>query len=192
MKAKPLYSYSAGRLTDAEGNAVVASPAQLRIDDFAAGLAEAGMAALAEKGANLILMRLSLDMIAPESDAFNEAALSRLREVLKKAEEKRVAAVIAMECAGEAKPSDASEPFIGAAEHTARRLKDCSSLIGFAAPQWADDNFLLSLAARLEKKHPTLLVFIPPGGGGQAQGDESAKLRRPPFVSPEFYPQGWL
>ena len=188
VKVKPLFSYSAGLLVDAEGKAVVARPAQLRIGDFAAGLAEADLNALAASGASLVLLRLSLGAIATSPDAFNEAALARLREILKKMEEKRVAAVICLES-----PAAQDELFAGAAEHAARRLKDCASLLGFAAPQCAGDAFLLSLAARLEKKHPTLLIFIPPcskDGAEQAQGSES--LRRPPFVAPEFWPEGWL
>lgn len=194
MKVKPLYSYNAGVLTDAEGSAIVSSPARLRIEDFSAGVAEADVSALAAKGANLILFCVALDTIMPAPDSFNEAALARLREVLKKAEEKRVAAVLAIESRSE---GAANELFISAAEHAARRLKDCASLIGFAAPQEADEGFLLQIEARLKKKHPTQLIFIPPRGNGNACGDEAQgikgeKLQRLPFVSQEFYPQVWL
>ena len=187
MKAKPLYSYSAGVLTDAEGNAVVARPAQLRIQDFSASLAEADMVALAAKGANLILLRISLNAIAPAPDTFNEVALARLREILKSAEEKLVVAVLSVEEATQ------DELFINAMAHAARRLKDCASLIGFAAPQGAEKSFLLELEARLGKKHPNLLIFIQPcnnGGGEQARGNES--LLRPPFVAPDLWSRSWL
>ena len=199
MKVKPLYSYNAGVLTDAEGSAIVSSPARLRIEDFSAGVAEADVSALAAKGANLILFCVALDTIMPAPDSFNEAALARLREVLKKAEEKRVAAVLAIESRREVAEREgaANELFISAAEHAARRLKDCASLIGFAAPQEADEGFLLQIEARLKKKHPTQLIFIPPRGNGNACGDEAQgikgeKLQRLPFVSQEFYPQVWL
>lgn len=185
MKVKPLFSYSEGSLGDAEGNALVASPAQLLIDDLSAGVAESDMAALAGKGANLILLRISLEKIALPPDSYNEAALARLREILKSAEEKRVAAVLSIEDDSRGASPDL---LVGAAEHSARRLKDCASLIGLAMPNWAGEGFLLELAARLGRKHPTLLFFVPPG----KEGGESAGSCRAPFVSPEFYPKAWL
>ena len=193
MKAKPLYSYSSGVLTDAEGNAVAARPARLAIEDFSAGVAEADVSELAASGANLILLCVSLGAIAPSPDSFNEVALARLREILKKAEEARVAAVLSIEDERDGAIPDMRDYLAGAAEHAARRLKDCAGLMGFAAPQWADETLLLELEARLKKKHPTLLVFIPPRGNcGEAQGAKGGELSRHPFVPPEFYPEGWL
>ena len=193
MKVKPLYSYSAGVLVDAEGNALAVRSAQMQAEYLFDNATEGAIAALALEGANFLLLRVRLAEIAPAPDTFNEAALARLRELLKKTEEKRVAVVLSIE--SEENPAVAGSLFIDAAEHAARRVKDCSSLIGFAVPQWAGGDFLLEMAARLEKKHPTLLFFIPPNSkSGEAwkRGGESGKDQHTPFVAPDFWPCNWL
>lgn len=188
MKVKPLFSYNEGFLIDAGGNALSVAPAQMRVGDLSA-FSEDDIAALSAEGINLALLRIALDTIAPAPDSFNEAALARLREILKAAEEKRIGAVLSIE--------PANELFISAAEHAARRLKDCAALIGFAVPEGADREFLSELAARFEKKHPTLLFFVSPQAKSAAeqpklQSGESKATCPAPFVSSEFWPQAWL
>lgn len=189
MKVKPLFSYNEGFLIDAGGNALSVAPAQMRVGDLSA-FSEDDIAALSAEGINLALLRIGLDTIAPAPDSFNEAALARLREILKAAEEKRIGAVLSIEPA-------ANGLFISAAEHAARRLKDCAALIGFAVSEGAGREFLSELATRFEKKHPTLLFFVSPQAKSAAeqpkpQSSESKATCPAPFVSSEFWPQAWL
>ena len=195
MKVEPLFSFKGGILAGAGGKEFPAVPAQMRLEDFSAGVAEANIATLAAEGANLILLRLNLSQIALKPASFNEAALSRLREILKTAEERSAGAVLSIEDERDAASPSAQADLISAAEHTARRLKDCASLIGFAVPEGAGQEFLLELEARFEKKHPTLLFFVPPQATKEAEGGEKDSVEkqacRPPFVSPMLWPRAW-
>jgi len=69
--------------------------------------------------------------VEPEPEAYNESYLADLRTALKNLEEEKKFVVI--EPVVDKNYSD--EAFIAAMSHTARRIKDCVSVIGFAIPE---------------------------------------------------------
>lgn len=83
----------------------------------------------AEKVMAVVLPR---EKVEPEPEAYDESFLAEFREVLKQAEETELFVVI-LPCAGEFLAEKAEE-FTAAMKHTARRIKDCSSVVGFAVP----------------------------------------------------------
>lgn len=179
-------------LTGADGNSFPVNAAELTasVSFFSENSAEFALASLSEKGVNMLLLRIELSKIAAQPGLFDEAILARLREVLKSAEKKRIGVVLSIDAEN---PVAASELFISAAEHTARRVKDCAGLVGFAVPRGASAEFLSELGARFEKKHPTLLFFLPPQEKSkEAQMGRTAGDCHAPFVSPEFWPEAWL
>ena len=70
--------------------------------------------------------------VEPETEAYDEAFLADFREVLKQAEENDLFVVILPSADGFS--AEKAEGFTAAMKHAARRIKDCSSVVGFAVP----------------------------------------------------------
>ena len=83
---------------------------------------------------------------SPES--YDEAFLANLRDELKKLEDEKKFVVIEPVV----DKDDGFEPFTAAMCHTARRIKDCVSVIGFAVPENFVNN-AVSYMEELSKKH---------------------------------------
>ncbi len=188
MKVEPIFSFRGGFLVPPVGTAVPAKPAQIQVKSLFEGAAEAKIAALAEEGFNLFLLRVSLLEIASDYNSFNEAFLARLREILKSAEKNNIGAVIQILPDENAPHSDA-ELLLSSIEHTARRLKDCSALLGFTLAAEAGSEFHAEAAIRLKKKHPSLIFFIEPS----LKGDPSPPFDySEPFIGPALWPRAWV
>ena len=70
-----------------------------------------------------------------EPGVYNEEILAALRTYLKKLEENGRFAFIVPEAEESLSDADSAGSFISAMVHTARRVKDCKSVIGFALPE---------------------------------------------------------
>ena len=110
-------------------------------------------------------------MEADEEGAYNEEFLAKLREELKALEEKNEEnkfVYISPIIDREASPSaDKAEQFTAAMKHSARRLKDCISIVGFAIPpQIAKDSEKAAFyISEMSAKHAQYVFFA------QAQKD---------------------
>jgi len=103
--------------------------------------------------------------VEPEPEAYNESYLADLRTALKNLEEEKKFVVI--EPVVDKDYSD--EAFIAAMSHTARRIKDCVSVIGFAIPEkfaTSKDEFM----AELLRKHGHYCFFSKTGGSEELCG----------------------
>lgn len=69
-----------------------------------------------------------------EQGLYNEELLASLREYLKKLEENKKFAFIVPVSQKEFNDADCTSEFIAAMVHLARRIKDCTSVLGFAIP----------------------------------------------------------
>ena len=92
-----------------------------------------------------------------EDGAYNEEFLALLREQLKHLEETGVFAVLVPVADKPLENADQTEAFINAYNHTARRVKDCTSVAGFELiPQLkSPQNFIDALAV----KHAQYVYF---------------------------------
>lgn len=99
-----------------------------------------------------------------EYATYNEEYLARLRDVLKSIDDNPIlhsdAAVFIMPV-GDGIAEAGSARFIDAMVHTARRIKDCACVIGFAIPDdiARDSIALTSLISALRVKHPQYVYF---------------------------------
>ena len=102
---------------------------------------------------------------ADEEGAYNEELLAKLREELKALEEKNEEnkfVYISPIIDREASPSaDKAEQFTAAMKHSARRLKDCISIVGFAIPsQIAKDSEKAAFyISEMSAKHAQYVFF---------------------------------
>ncbi len=89
-----------------------------------------------------------------ECEAYNEDFLAKLRDELKSLEEKNQFVFVEPVFDKDAPV----EQFVAAMKHTARRIKDCASVIGFAIPQQVEGekDFYIS---ELSQKHAHYCFF---------------------------------
>ncbi len=90
-------------------------------------------------------------------EVYNEAYLSKLRDELKALEEKGEFVFIEPVYDKNAIPGQ----FNNAMKHTSRRIKDCSSVIGFALPAEVagDEDVLKDFLEKISEKHPHYVYF---------------------------------
>ncbi len=82
-------------------------------------------------------VNLPWKLVEPAPESYNEEFLAGLRDFLKNLEENSTYAIIVPET----EPSATlSENFTAAMKHSARRIKDCKSVIGFAIPKAMCEN----------------------------------------------------
>ena len=80
----------------------------------------------------VIAVLLDWPMVEMEPGAYNEEFLAELRTFLKNLEEKHIFAFIIPSAKKDLEDADMADSFIAAMVHTARRIKDAESVIGFA------------------------------------------------------------
>ena len=90
-------------------------------------------------------------------EEYDEAALAKLRDDLKKLEEEGRYVFIEPVYDKEAIPGQ----FISAMKHTSRRIKDCASVIGFAIPEQVagDADVVSAFIEKIGEKHPHYVYF---------------------------------
>lgn len=96
-----------------------------------------------------------------EDGIYNEDFLAKLRDFLKKAEDRNLFGIIVPVIDRDYSSEEKKEAFIDACNHTARRIKDCISVIGFALPEEviaAEQS--LSFMETIAVKHAQYLYFV--------------------------------
>lgn len=92
-------------------------------------------------------VRVRWSDVEPEEGAYNESFLADLRNELKSLEARGAFVLVEPVCD---KREDA-EPLIAAMKHTARRIKDCAAVVGFAVPEellGSADEYIAELGAK--------------------------------------------
>lgn len=172
MKASPMFVYRDGFLTDGTGHREAVSAKETPPGSVALSPQEAAgfLQGLESDGINLLVAAVSWEQVEPEPERYNESFLADLRDFLKAAEARHIAAVVSFKMKNNANGADAPEDgegqdaFIEAAAHTARRTKDCANILGFILPESGGEDFRLRFARRFEKKHPHFIFFKTPDG----------------------------
>lgn len=92
--------------------------------DFFSGVKENGLFAI----------KVKFEKVSLGDGNYNEELLASLRDFLKVAEEKGVFGFIIPTSDKKVEDSDSADELISAMVHVARRIKDCTSVIGFSIP----------------------------------------------------------
>lgn len=101
-----------------------------------------------------VSVRVPLESVALGDGNYDESLLAALRNFLKNLETSGSWAIIAPVCAG----ASASE-CVSAISHTARRVKDCKSVVGVEIPPDFSEQDTAALVAELSKKHKHYVYF---------------------------------
>ena len=96
-----------------------------------------------------------------ESESYNEEYLANLRDQLKEMEENNTFAIIVpivdKHIEEDEDSENSEEAFINACNHSARRIKDCVSVVGFEIPVEVQDP--QAFRDTLNKKHSQYIYF---------------------------------
>ena len=118
------------------------------------------------------ILQIDWSDIGKDEGSYNEAFLADLREFLKSQEEQKRYAIIEPITKDAIKQgSNESISLIASAKHCARRIKDCTSVIGFVVPaQCAAQDFI----DELKQKHGHYIFFS--NSNGTLQDSSIVKL----------------
>ena len=106
-------------------------------------------------------------------EAYNEEYLAQLREDLKQFESMNTFAVLVPVIDKPLETPEQTELFINAFNHTARRVKDCTSVAGFELPMpiaskgFAPDSPATAFMETLAIKHAQYVYFVKNGSAAQ-------------------------
>lgn len=101
-----------------------------------------------------VSVRVPLESVALGDGNYDESLLAALRNFLKNLETSGSWAILAPVCAG----ASASE-CVSAISHTARRVKDCKSVVGVEIPPDFSEQDTAALIAELSRKHKHYIYF---------------------------------
>ena len=114
---------------------------------------------------NLKTYELKWSELELEEESYNEELLANLREQLKNLEISNTFAILIPVVDKPLQTPEQFELFINACNHTARRVKDCVSVVGFELPQeitkqgFAEDSIFQNFVDVLSKKHAQYVYF---------------------------------
>jgi hypothetical protein len=162
MKQEPLFENKNGSLFSLKTGRAYDTHAVVRVDTRTLSVQMLASKEFAQQysacAPGLLGVCVPWKTVALSDGAFNEEYLAALREFLKNTEAMELGAVIIPEPDGAA-----LEPYTTAMVHTARRIKDCASVAGFAFP-WefaGNADAVASCIAALSVKHPGYVYFSP-------------------------------
>lgn len=105
-------------------------------------------------------------LIELEDGVYNEEYLALLRDCLKKIENRNQFMIIKPMVDKSVESVDEIESFINTFNHTARRVKDCTALIGMEIPEvfvqkgFSDDSPISNFIETLDIKHSQFVYFV--------------------------------
>ncbi|NLC93985.1 MAG: hypothetical protein GX677_11165 [Treponema sp.] len=115
-------------------------------------------------GDNFLIINLPWSQVELEDEVYNEELLALLRDTLKKMEEVNHFAIILPVIDKNFETPEQISSFINAFNHTARRIKDCVSMVGYEFPEELVKDGLNSLTEdfiqTLAKKHEQYIYFL--------------------------------
>lgn len=116
---------------------------------------------VADSPKDCVLCKVLIDykIIEPEKEAYNESFLATLRDFLKVLEEKNIDAVI-VPCVSSLDEQTVMD-FTACMKHTARRIKDCKTVIGFELPKALCETTKPGyFIEQISEKHEQYLYFV--------------------------------
>ena len=131
MKFEPLFKSEKNQLVKIEDGVLFSTENLSSVD---AETAAGGNAPVPEDKKILTAVKAEWEKIDLGGENYNEELLAGLRDYLKNLEEKGQFAFIVPSTKKEIPDADTADSYIKAMVHTARRIKDCVSVIGFAVP----------------------------------------------------------
>ena len=149
MKLEALFTARDNSLFTVEGQAVTLD-ADNKIQ------AEQTFNLVAPKPDSPLFIYVPWTLVGLDEESYNEAFLADLRDYLKSMEEKKHFAVIVPVADTDCSTSEKKEALTASMKHCARRIKDCTSVIGFAIPQEADSGYFCD---ELSQKHSHYVFF---------------------------------
>ena len=105
---------------------------------------------------SLLAIKIPWSLTGMDEESYNEEFLSSLRDFLKGLEEYKVYAFIVPFADVTCESESQKEDFTASMKHCARRIKDCSSIIGFAIPEEVSPSFFME---ELKAKHGHYIFF---------------------------------
>ncbi len=126
------------------------------VTDSSSYLADSENAVKSAPGDCATLLMVTWASIGFDEESYNESFLAELRDVLKALEEAGKYAVILPSAEDEVLSEEQKEAFIAGCKHCARRIKDASSVIGFAIPKDVNADFFIE---ELSAKHKHYIYF---------------------------------
>lgn len=151
MKIEAKFKSENNRLFFLDGTECAVSQAvSVEAKDFCAKVSS-----LAESG-KLFLIDVAWTLAGLVEEEYNEGFLADFRDALKTLEEKNAYAIINPVCDAAADDAGKKENLTLSMKHTARRIKDCENVVGFAIPQQADSSFFVD---ELSAKHKQYVFF---------------------------------
>ena len=96
-------------------------------------------------------------LVGLDEESYNEQFLSDLRDYLKVLDEKQIYVYInpVVDCAADT--LSRKEDLVASFKHCARRIKDCTSVVGFAVPDGADEKYFIE---EMNVKHSHYIYFV--------------------------------
>lgn len=174
MKLDALFAVKDQKLISIDNTKTYNCADFVKIDDMSK--LDAGAAA-----DTIYLLEIPQSKVESEPEVYDEAFLAGLRDCLKALEEKNVFAVVKVipksaEIAGGDLQNDAVCNYVACCKHTARRIKDCTSVTGFAIP----DEYCGGVEAKaayyideLYPKHKQYIFFVSQASYADAVSAES-------------------
>ena len=108
-----------------------------------------------EKG-GLVFIDMPWEKVGLDEDSYNEEFLAQMRDFLKKMEDDSAFAVI-VPCAEKIPGTSAEkEDFVASMKHSARRIKDAKSVVGYAIPAYIDAQAFIE---EFRPKHAHYIYF---------------------------------
>lgn len=115
---------------------------------------------------NLKKIDVSWTTVEIQDELYNEEFLAKLREKLKSFDLQNIYVIIIPKVDKELKTQEQAQSFINAFNHTARRIKDCVCVAGFALPSeivkngFGEDSFAKNFIETLNIKHSQYVYFV--------------------------------
>lgn len=111
-------------------------------------------------GAHIVVVRVLWSSVELSEGGYDESFLAALRTFLKCRELHNLYEIIVPECGSNVMQSEESAvQFTAAMCHTARRIKDCASVIGFALPKEFSEQQAAHFIDAMSAKHAQYVYF---------------------------------
>ncbi len=164
MKLSPLFRAEKNKLVRIEDNLLypTENPDILNAEDIAKG----AMDGISEN--RLTAIEIYWEGVDFGDGVYNEELLANLRDFIKKGEEKSGFCFIVPKTKKAVADSEAADFYIAAMVHSARRIKDCANVIGFAVPEeflaldadFSENSLTMRFIDEMNKKHGHYLYFL--------------------------------
>lgn len=105
---------------------------------------------------SLVFVDMPWETVGKDEESYNEEFLAQMRDFLKKMEDDSAFAVI-VPCAEKIPGTSAEkEDFVASMKHSARRIKDAKSVVGYAIPAYIDAQAFIE---EFRPKHAHYIYF---------------------------------